>query len=298
MISRIKHKGAILDTVDGVNVIDCRACGFAHVSPLPSDAELKQFYEQEFYQHERPKYFDETKEDLPWWMATYNNYYEILERRIKGRTLLDIGSGPGHFLACGKKRGWETVGIEPSAPAARYSEKRGLTAVNDFFSYDRAKKLGTFDVVHAAMVLEHVPDPIGFIEDMKKMIKKGGHIAIFCPNDYNPLQQILRAERGFAPWWVVPKHHLNYFSVESMKQLLTRLGFTIEDVLGTYPLETFLLAGKNYVGNHAIGRACHGKRKAFEMTLYKKDPDILNELYAGLAAAGIGREFMIIAKKK
>jgi 2-polyprenyl-3-methyl-5-hydroxy-6-metoxy-1,4-benzoquinol methylase len=231
-------------------------------------------------------------------MATYTNYYKLLERRTKGRTLLDIGSGPGHFLDCGKKRGWETVGIEPSAPAARYSSKRGLTTVNDFFSYDRAKKLGTFDVVHAAMVLEHVPDPIGFITDMKKMLKKGGRAAIFCPNEYNPLQRILCEEHGFAPWWVVPKHHLNYFTVESMQRLLRRLGFTIEDTLGTYPLETFLLAGKNYVGNHAVGRACHEKRKAFERALYTKDPELLNNLYTGLAALGIGREFMIIAKKK
>lgn len=293
-----KHFGDTLDKKEGVQVIDCHPCGFAHVSPLPSEKELKQFYEQEFYQHERPNYFTETKEDLPWWMATYNNYYKLLERRAKGRALLDIGSGPGHFLSCGEKRGWKAVGIEPSASAARYSTRRGFTTVNDFFSYDRAKNLGTFDVVHAAMVLEHVPDPIGFIEDMKKMLKKGGHVAIFCPNDYNPLQKILRAERGFAPWWVVPKHHLNYFTVESMKRLLSRLGFTIEDVLGTYPLETFLLVGKNYVGDHAVGRVCHGKRKAFEMMLYKNDPGTLNDLYAGLAAAGIGREFMIIAKKK
>jgi SAM-dependent methyltransferase len=293
-----KHSGTTLDTKDGVRVIECRACGFAHVFPLPSGEELKHFYEKEFYQHERPNYFSETKEDLPWWMATYHNYYQLLECRTKGRTLLDIGSGPGHFLACGKSRGWKTAGIEPSAPAARYSSKRGLTTMNDFFVYDRAKKLGTFDVVHAALVLEHVPDPVGFIKDMKKMLKKGGRIALFCPNDYNPLQRILREERGYKPWWVVPKHHLNYFTIESLKRLLVRLGFIIEDTLGTYPMETFLLAGKKYVGNHAVGRACHAKRKAFELALYKKDPSLLNDLYTGLASAGIGREFMVIAKKK
>lgn len=293
-----KHSGKILDRKEGIQVIDCRLCGFAHVSPLPSDEGLKHFYEQEFYQHERPNYFSETKEDFPWWMATYNNYYKLFEHRTKGRTLLDIGSGPGHFLACGKKCGWKTVGIEPSAHAARYSTKRGLTTVNDFFSYNRAKKLGTFDIVHAALVLEHVPDPAGFITDMKKMLKSGGRVAIFCPNDYNPLQKVLVGQHGFKPWWVVPRHHLNYFTITSMQHLLTRLGFTIEETLGTYPLETFLLAGKNYVDNRKIGRACHAQRKAFELALYKKDPDILNNLYTGLATVGIGREFLIIAKKK
>lgn len=293
-----KHNGRLLDTIDGIKVIDCRTCGFVHVSPIPTDEQLKHFYEQEFYQHERPNYFKETKEDLPWWMATYNNYYSLFERRSKGRTLLDVGSGPGHFLACGKKRGWKTIGIEPSAPAASYSNRRGLKTINDFFSYEKAKSLGLFDVVHAAMVLEHVPDPVGFIKGMSKMLKKGGRLAIFCPNDYNPLQMILRTERGFAPWWVVPKHHLNYFTMSSMKKLLEKLGFEIEESLGTYPLETFLLSGRNYIGDHSLGRVCHKERKQFEMMIYKNNPDILNDLYSGLAAAGIGREFMIIARKK
>ncbi|MCC6290752.1 class I SAM-dependent methyltransferase [Candidatus Nomurabacteria bacterium] len=293
-----KHSGEILDKKDGAKVIDCGLCGFAHVLPIPSDEKLKHFYEKEFYQHERPNYFKETKEDLSWWMSTYNNYYQLFELRTKGRKLLDIGSGPGHFLMCGKKRGWETTGIEPSTSAARYSQKRGLVTYNDFFNYDHVKNLGFFDVVHAAMVLEHVPHPTGFINDMKKMLKHNGLIAIFSPNDYNPLQTVLRTEHKFKPWWVVPRHHLNYFTVKSMAHLLQRLGFVIEDVLGTYPLETFLLAGKNYVGNHGVGRACHAKRKIFEMGLYKKDPTLINDLYRGLATVGLGREFLIIARKK
>ncbi len=293
-----KHAGRVLEKKDGKKVINCRSCGFVHVWPTPSEKELRMFYEQEFYQHERPNYFKETKEDLPWWMVTYNNYYSLFERHTRGRKLLDVGSGPGHFLACGKKRGWKVVGIEPSAPAARYSNRRGLKTINNFFNYDDAKHLGTFDVVHAAMVLEHVPNPTGFIVDMKKMLKKDGRLAIFCPNDFNPLQLTLRDQHGFGPWWVVPKHHLNYFTMDSMSGLLKRLGFIVEEVLGTYPLETFLLAGKNYIGNHNVGRVCHKQRKDFEMMIYKKDPDILNDLYAGLATAGIGREFMIVAKKK
>lgn len=293
-----KHYGKVLDKKDGVKVIDCQSCGFTHVFPFPTEEDLKKFYEQEFYQHERPNYFVETKEDLPWWMATYSNYYKLFEKLTKGRTLLDIGSGPGHFLSCGKKRGWKVLGIEPSPMAAIYSNKRKLTTVNDFFRYDKSKKLGLFDVVHAALVLEHVPDPTGFINDMKKMLKKNGLVAIFCPNDYNPLQNILRKKHGFQPWWVVPRHHLNYFNPESMKNLLIKLGFEVENIIGTFPLEAFLLSGKNYVGNHKVGRACHKGRKSFELLLYKNNSDILNDLYRGLAEAGIGREFLIIARKK
>lgn len=265
--------------------------------PLPSEATLATFYDKEFYEQERPRYFIETKQDLPWWMATYTEYYKLFESLVKGRRLLDIGSGPGHFLLAGKKRAWETVGIEPSRAAANYSARRGLTTVHDFFSYDRAKSLGTFDVVHSAMVLEHVRDPRTFIVDMIKMTKRKGLIAIFCPNDYNPLQERLRTKHGFSPWWVVPRHHLNYFSPKSMQRLLEHAGCTIRDVIGTYPLETFLLGGKNYVGNHTLGRACHAARKAFEMREYKQQPELITDLYRGLIQAGIGREFLVIAQR-
>jgi len=292
------HPGKVIDTQDGKKVVLCRACGFTHVTPLPSESEQKQFYEEEFYQHEKPNYFKETKEDLSWWMATYGFYYQLLERYTKGRKLLDVGSGPGHFLAAGKKRGWHVLGVEPSPMAAAYSNHRGLKTVTDFFTKQSAKTLGTFDVVHAALVLEHVPDPAAFIADMSMGVRKGGLIAIFCPNDYNPLQQAVRTKFGLKPWWVVPRHHVNYFTPESMSGLLTQSGFEVLDTLGTYPLETFLLSGKMYVGNSKVGRACHASRKVFELYMYKKQPELLEDLYRGLIVGGVGREFLIIARKR
>lgn len=296
-MKRQAHRGKLLDKVDGARVIDCTSCGFIHVMPLPSAATLEQFYTKDFYEHERPRYFTETKADLSWWNATYTNYYRHLEQATKGRRLLDVGSGPGHFLNCGKKRGWNVVGVEPSPTAARYAQKRGLQVLNDFFSNERAKQLGTFDVVHASFVLEHVPDPIAFIEDMKKLLKPRGVLTLVCPNDYNPLQLVLQREENMQPWWVVPDHHLNYFTVASAQRLLTRMGCSVVETLGSFPLETFILSGKNYVGDHALGRVCHTERKKFELALYAKQPALLDDLYRGLARAGIGREFFIIAKK-
>lgn len=291
------HKGKILDTKEGFSVIECTLCGFKHINPIPSEEDLATFYKKEFYSKGKPNYFKETKEDLLWWMATYNNYYALLETHTKGRKILDVGSGPGHFLACGKKRGWDVLGFEPSVDAWEYSKRRKLAVVNDFFSYESAKQYGPFDVIHASMVLEHVPDPISFINDMKKLLKPGGLLAIFCPNDYNPLQTILTQEHKAKPWWVVPIHHLNYFDIESIKKLLARSGFAVEELLGTFPLEFFILSGDNYVGDPALGRVCHQKRKNFEMSLYRKNAHLLNDIYKALGDRGIGREFFVIAKK-
>lgn len=291
------HKGKVLDKKEGFSVIECTSCGFKHVYPLPSEEELAKFYKQEFYSKGKPDYFKETKEDFTWWMATYNNYYSVLEKYTRGRKILDVGSGPGHFLACGKKRGWDVLGLEPSVDAYKYSKKRKLPTVNDFFSYETAKKYGPFDVIHASMVLEHVPDPISFIKDMKRLLKPNGFIAIFCPNDYNPMQEVLRKNMKYKPWWVVPTHHLNYFDVFSMKKLLTKTGFDVVESIGTFPMEFFPLSEINYVGDNGLGRKCHKIRKVFEMNMYRNKPDLINSLYSSLIEKNIGREFFIIAQK-
>jgi len=292
------HKGKILDKKDGFSVIECTSCGFKHIDPLLSDEELEKFYKKDFYSKGKPNYFKETKEDLSWWMATYNNYYSLFEKYTKGRKILDVGSGPGHFLFCGKKRGWDVLGIEPSIDAWEYSKRRKLPVVNDFFSYDALKDYGPFDVVHASMVLEHVPDPIKIIKEIKKLLKPGGLLAIFCPNDYNPLQLIIKDELNLKPWWFSPGHHLNYFGFESMKKLISKNGFEIKEAIGTFPMEFFILSGNNYVGNHSLGRKCHKERKKFEMNIYAKNKELLNTIYRVLGSKNIGWEFMVIARKK
>jgi len=120
---------------------------------------------------------------------------------------------------------------------------------------------------------------------------------VASPNDFNPLQMVLWKKMGFAPWWVNPKHHLNYFDTQSARSFLQARRFDVLHLETSYPLENFLLAGRNYVGNPALGRECHNERKAFETTLFRHDRARLCALAASWAAQGIGREFIILGKK-
>lgn len=292
------HTGETLDEVDGSTVLDCKECGFAHVMPLPSDEELQKFYEKDFYDTEKPDYFKSSEEDMEWWMARYTHYYDLLEAHTKGRRLLDIGSGPGYFLDAGAKRGWDVLGFEPSVTAARYSSERGLMVVNDMFSAEKATSHGLFDAIMISLVLEHVPDPVQFIEEAKQVLAPGGLLCIIVPNDYNPLQKLLVEYHGYKPWWVVPKHHLNYFSIESLTKLLQSRDFAPVEVETSYPMEFFLLSGRNYVGDSEVGRACHKERKAFETALFAGNKSLLQDMYHMWAKEGIGREVVLIARKE
>lgn len=291
------HHGPVVASMDGHDVIDCEACGFRHIDPLFTDEQLRKFYETEFYQSERPDYFERMEADREWWMLRYRHYYELLEAHAPGRRILDIGSGPGYFLDAGRERGWQVLGFEPSRAAADYTAARGLAVVNDFFSAARAKEHGVFDAISMSMVLEHVRDPIGLIEEARSLLVPGGLLLVASPNDFNPLQMVLWKKMGFQPWWVNPRHHLNYFDTQSARSFLLARRFQVLHLETSYPLENFLLAGRNYVGNPALGRECHNERKAFESALFLHDKDRMKALAASWAAQGIGREFIILGAK-
>lgn len=292
----------MVDEKGGFRVVACEPCGFRHVLPLPSERELSELYDQDYYSNEKPLYIERVREDLDWWRVVYRERFEALERALGSgrRRILDVGSGPGTFLATGAARGWETLGIEPSAQAAAHArDELGLEIVEAFLDERSARELGTFGAVHLCNVLEHVPDPAGLVALARSVLDPGGVLLAIVPNDYNPLQRALREAAGFEPWWIAPPHHLNYFDTESLPALLERAGLDVLERETTFPMELFLLMGDDYVGDDALGRACHTKRKRLERTLDAAGlSGLKRRLYRALAELGIGREIQVLARAR
>jgi SAM-dependent methyltransferase len=293
-----EHKGKVLVTDSEFDVIECSLCGFSHIIPIPSDEELNAYYSEEFVE-ERPLYIKRITEDLEWWRIVYNERYDLFDKHLKSNTkrIIEIGCGLGHFLETGKERGWTTLGIEPSKKSASYARNLGLEVINEMLSNNNVSSLGEFDVVYLQEVLEHSNDPQTFLKICLKLVKPGGIICIAVPNDFNPLQKGLTKELAYPSWWVT-QLHINYFSFDSLEELLKSIGFDIIVRTTSFPMEFFLYMGKNYVGNDELGRDCHSLRKNFDIQLNKSGLlDIKQDLYTSLARMGIGRECIILARK-
>lgn len=293
------HEGRVLDAANGFDVIECEVCGFKHIVPVPTADELRDIYQEEYYTIEKPLYFERHREDLEWWNMVYAERYEFFENCLPAekRSILDVGSGPGFFLKLGKDRGWSTLGIEPSRQASDHARNLGLTIVNEFLNETNVEELGHFDVVHMHEVLEHIPDPAAMLDLAHRLLAPGGVLCVIVPNDYNPLQEILRRQ-GFKPWWVAPPHHVNYFDFASLQSLVSKVGFDAMHATATFPMELFLLMGDNYIGNDEVGRAMHAKRKNLEMTLNRtQHSQLKQQLYSSLADLKMGREIVLYASK-
>ncbi len=300
-----KHQGHYLGGDGEYAVIDCLSCEYAHVDPVPSVEELLNVYDEKFYREDKPDYLLKTEREYDYWSeSVYRWRYEDLERLLPpgaGKRLLEIGCSGGFFLRYGKSRGWQVLGVEPSIQASQYAKAvSGVEVIRDYIQNIPLEQIqGAFDVVHLQYVLEHVPNPLEVCQRAFEALTSGGLICVEVPNDFNPLQKLANLTLGNHDYWVSIPHHLNYFNAESLSKLLARAGFTVLEQEASFPMEFFQFFGENYVGNEAVGLACHQKRMRFEMAFNQlPEADALRKkLYQCFATLGIGRTLTIFAQK-
>jgi ubiquinone/menaquinone biosynthesis C-methylase UbiE len=119
------------------------------------------------------------------WRTAENSAGYLLPWLTTGDRLLDVGVGPGTITVDFAARLAEgsVVGID-SAPAAvaateTLAAQRGLSNLSLSIAdvYDMEFADGSFDVVHAHQVLQHLGDPIGALGEMRRVCLPGGLIA-------------------------------------------------------------------------------------------------------------------------
>jgi len=119
------------------------------------------------------------------WRTAENSAAYLLPHLQPGASLLDVGCGPAtitldfaRLLAPG-----HVVGVDA---AAAILEQAGASAreagiANVSFRQAKAEELpfddASFDIVHAHQLLQHVPDPVVVLAEMKRVCVPGGLVA-------------------------------------------------------------------------------------------------------------------------
>jgi len=138
----------------------------------------------------------------------------------KGK-LLEIGCGSGEMLRRFSDWGWETEGIDFDENAVKNSRSKNLkVSQGDLTSqnYD----IDSFDAIYCSHVLEHVPDPMGFLKECFRVLKPGGRLVIFTPNAESWGHSKFKSDwRGLEP-----PRHLHIFTNKSFELLAKESGFT------------------------------------------------------------------------
>ena len=206
---------------------ECLDCALLFSSNLPTTDNLLDAY------HEAS--FDSPVESQ-YAARTYANELGAILR--PGISVLDVGCGDGTFLDECLSRGVASIqGIEPSPAAADLASERVRPHIflGGHEQYDGDQD---FDLVTLFQTVEHIRDPLGFIEGMRRLARPGGHLAIACHNYQSPVNRVL-GER--SPIFDI--EHLQIFSSRSIAKLMERVGLRLVAVgpyANTYPLSYWM----------------------------------------------------------
>lgn len=128
------------------------------------------------------KNYDRWREDRLWQEDRQAPQLRAIARittNLSDARVLDIGSGMGGFLIAAVRNGMHAVGIEPSAEYCRITQLRGLRyaiaapvirGVGEALPFPD----GSFAVVVAQDILEHVHDPDATMREIKRVLASDG----------------------------------------------------------------------------------------------------------------------------
>ncbi|MFB7466017.1 methyltransferase domain-containing protein [Streptomyces sp. NPDC056224] len=120
------------------------------------------------------------------WRTARNSAAYLIGELRPGMSVLDVGCGPGTItadLAELVAPGGRVTAVDASgdvvAQARAYAAERGVGGVEFATADVRALDFpdGSFDVVHAHQVLQHVGDPVRALREMRRVCRPGGIVA-------------------------------------------------------------------------------------------------------------------------
>ncbi|MGA9348254.1 MAG: class I SAM-dependent methyltransferase [Anaerolineae bacterium] len=234
----------------GFRYVVCARCGTLYANPRPPAALLQTYYAK----GKAPKFWNER-----FFRSTANARREKIfvprARRLRELmaevpgarydTVVDVGAGFGIFLDVMREEGTfrQIIGIEPNPHLAETCRRKGFAVIEKAVE-EVAEAEVQADVVTCFEVLEHVFDPLDFLQACRRILRPGG-LLVFTTLTISgfDLQVLWERARG-----IHPPHHLNFISVDGFRQLLRRSDLELIRLLTPGELDLDIV--KNYAAEH------------------------------------------------
>jgi len=172
-------------------------------------------------------------EQSHWWYTGRRkilaDFVEAICRQVTDRRprILDVGCGTGANLLMLSQYG-DAEGVDVSEDALAFCRERGLDKVRLGAAEELPYEDGTFDLVTALDVVEHLDDDLAGLREMRRVLRPGGRVLLFVPT--------------FMFLWGLQddvSNHRRRYRLPELQRVLEQAGFEIERT--TYANITFFL---------------------------------------------------------
>ena len=204
----------LMDHGQALRYLRCTGCGLVFQSPRMTENSLKAFYAAQYRTLVQGQE-GVTEKDYRMQVGRARHLVAfVAARRERVERCLDVGSSTGALLLALQARyGCQAHGVEPGQAYRRFSQGRGLPVVPDLEALDSSLER-SFDLISMIHVLEHLPDPVGALADLRRRwLRPDGALLLEVPNLYGHTSFELS--------------HLMAFSPHTLRQALRRAGFRV-----------------------------------------------------------------------
>jgi len=192
--------------------------------------------------------------------------------------IIEIGCGTGSFLEKVKPFVSEIYGTEYNEKVLQIARNKGL---NIFSTEEDIRKFkGQFDIAFSFHVLEHVADPVTFIEELCSWTKLAGKIAISVPNQDGPVKYIDPCIQNMPP------HHATRWHAKTFKYIAKKFDLKIERIA----FEPLILRDHYYYSIYWVDKIFGGESsiiKAINKILHLILPVVFRNIFRGLSKLNI-----------
>ncbi|MBK9332816.1 MAG: class I SAM-dependent methyltransferase [Ignavibacteria bacterium] len=206
-------------TENGYRMVKCKNCGLLYVNPVPDDEEIDLAVKTGMHKGETVLNVLNSFSDLK-----IKDYLEKLPLVYDKNSLcnsfswLDIGCGYGEFIIALKSfAGGNGIykGIEPNEIKRDFAQSKELDV--DFIDIKNLPD-EHFDFVSMLNVYSHLPDPVLFFNEIRRILKKNGEILIQTGDAAN-------LNRQDFPHTLYLPDHLSFATEGIIKNLLEKSGY-------------------------------------------------------------------------
>jgi 2-polyprenyl-3-methyl-5-hydroxy-6-metoxy-1,4-benzoquinol methylase len=200
--------------------VRCSACGLVYQNPQPVFEDLRLRYGEGYFQYEienEANFFNLMKLGLG-----DIHFEELTAGWRQPKRFLDVGCATGMLLAHLRERGWSVQGVELCRESAEYGQNHRNLDIHIGTLEEALFPASHFAMIHFSHLIEHLPDPRLFLEEVRRILSEHGYLIVVTPNIDG-----LQARLFKSNWRSAIADHLTLFSKRTLRMLLEEAGFTV-----------------------------------------------------------------------
>lgn len=171
-----------------ISRVKCKSCELVFANPMADRSELveyyQNYYEKDHYESTHYKkiileHFERIKSLTAIEIRSEARYLKKLK---EGTNFLDVGCGLGLGLAFANQLDCRLYATEFDTGALEFVRAHFPVQTFQGDIWEAGYPSDFFDFIHISHVIEHVLDPSAYLQEMRRILKPGGYLAIGTPD--------------------------------------------------------------------------------------------------------------------